>query len=118
MSWNKGGNASYTGFFLMILRPPRSTLVPYATLFRSQFTDSTAAASLFVSEPNWIVPTVAVTNPAGTLQIDTLAPTVTSVVSSRAAIDGSGNCDLNAGHLVTLTVNLSEAADCVEGTSN
>ncbi len=49
-----------------------------------QFTDSTAAASLFVSEPNWIIPTGAVTNPGGTLQIDTLAPTVTSVVSSGA----------------------------------
>src|SRR5215204_7287495 len=26
-------------FFLMIRRPPRSTLFPYTTLFRSQFTD-------------------------------------------------------------------------------
>src|SRR5438034_7155716 len=29
-------------FFLMIRRPPRSTLFPYTTLFRSGFTDHTA----------------------------------------------------------------------------
>ena len=51
----------------------------------------------------------AVTNPAGTLQIDTTAPTVTSVATSGSGIDGGGNGDLNAGHVVTLTVNLSEA---------
>src|SRR3712207_7193794 len=28
-------------FFLMIRRPPRSTLFPYTTLFRSQFSDIT-----------------------------------------------------------------------------
>ena len=90
--------------------------IPEGSFGGKQFTDSTAAASLFVSEPNWIVPTGAVTNPAGTLQVDTLAPTVTSVVSSGAGIDGSGNGDLNAGHLVTLTVNLSEAVTVAGGT--
>src|SRR5439155_371749 len=58
----------------------------------------------------------AATNPAGTLQIDTTAPTVTSVVSSGPGIDGSGNGDLNAGHVVTLTVNLSEAVTVAGGT--
>src|SRR3712207_9515133 len=29
----------YLFFFLMIRRPPRSTLFPYTTLFRSQFLD-------------------------------------------------------------------------------
>src|SRR5258708_6380849 len=90
--------------------------IPEGSFGGKQFTNSTAAASLFVSEPNWIVPTGAVTNPAGTLQIDTLAPTVTSVVSSGAGIDGSGNGDLNAGHVVTLTVNLSEAVTVAGGT--
>src|SRR3712207_7814115 len=32
---------SYFFFFLMIRRPPRSTLFPYTTLFRSQVTDAT-----------------------------------------------------------------------------
>src|SRR5439155_360556 len=58
----------------------------------------------------------AATNPAGTLQIDTTAPTVTSVPSSGPGIDGSGNGDLNAGHVVTLTVNLSEAVTVAGGT--
>ena len=58
----------------------------------------------------------AVTNPAGTLQIDTTAPTVTSVVTSGSGIDGGGNGDLNAGHVVTLTVNLSEAVTVAGGT--
>src|SRR5258705_22075 len=56
------------------------------------------------------------TNASCTVQIDTLAPTVTSVVSSGAGIDGSGNGDLNAGHLVTLTVNMSEAVTGGGGT--
>ena len=56
------------------------------------------------------------TNPAGTLQIDTTAPVVTSVTTSGPGIDGSGNGDLNAGHVVTLTVNLSEAVTVAGGT--
>src|SRR3712207_8134116 len=31
----RGGNLTYFFFFLMIRRPPRSTLFPYTTLFRS-----------------------------------------------------------------------------------
>src|SRR5258705_8084663 len=58
----------------------------------------------------------AVTNPNGTLQIDTTAPAVASVVTSGPGIDGSGNGDLNAGHVVTLTVNMSEAVTVAGGT--
>src|SRR6476660_10049176 len=36
-------------FFLMIRRPPRSTLFPYTTLFRSRRRPSTAAASITAS---------------------------------------------------------------------
>src|ERR1039457_4112981 len=32
-----GGNLQFFRFFLMIRRPPRSTLFPYTTLFRSVF---------------------------------------------------------------------------------
>ncbi len=45
----------------------------------------------------------AVTNPAGTLQIDTTAPTVASVTASPST------ADLNAGQTVTLTLGMSEA---------
>ena len=54
--------------------------------------------------------TGAVTNPAGTLQIDTIAPTVSAIVESPA----SG--DLDAGKTVTLTLNLSEAVTVAGGT--
>ncbi|GLS20283.1 hypothetical protein GCM10007874_33000 [Labrys miyagiensis] len=50
----------------------------------------------------------AVTNPTGTLQIDTTAPTVSSVTTSGLDIT-AGSGDLNAGHIVTFTVNTSEA---------
>src|SRR5579883_3281109 len=57
----------------------------------------------------------AVTNPAGTLQIDTTPPTVSSVVASGAGISAqTGN--LSAGDVVTLTVNLSEVVTVANGT--
>ena len=48
------------------------------------------------------------TNPAGTLQIDTTTPTVSSVATSGTGIT-AGAGDLTTGNVVTLTVNLSEA---------
>ena len=59
--------------------------------------------------------TGAVTNPAGTLQIDTTAPSVSSVVASGTGIT-AGAGDLGAGSVVTLTVNLSEAVTVAGGT--
>ena len=59
--------------------------------------------------------TGAVTNPAGTLQIDTTTPTVSSVVASGTGIT-AGAGDLAAGSVVTLTVNLSEAVTVAGGT--
>ena len=38
-----------------------------------------------------------------------------SVVASGIGIDGSGNGDLNAGHVVTLTVNMSEVVTVAGG---
>ena len=54
--------------------------------------------------------TGAVTNPAGTLQIDTTTPTISSLVESPS----SG--DLDAGKTVTLTLNLTEAVTVAGGT--
>src|SRR5205807_1705632 len=59
--------------------------------------------------------TGAVANPAGTLVIDTTAPTVSSVVASGTGVtNGAGT--LAAGSVVTLTVNLSEAVTVAGGT--
>ena len=49
----------------------------------------------------------AVANPAGTLQIDTIVPAVTSLVASGLGITG-GNGDLNAGHTIALTATFAE----------
>ena len=56
-----------------------------------------------------------VTNPAGTLQIDTTIPTVSSVVTSGTGI-AAGTGDLATGSVVTLTLNLSEAVTIAGGT--
>jgi Ca2+-binding RTX toxin-like protein len=78
--------------------------------------DSTVAPFLSTSWANAIVFSGAATKPAGTLQADTTAPAVASVVISGPGIDGSGNGDLNAGHVVTLTVNMSEVVTVAGGT--
>ena len=59
--------------------------------------------------------TGAVTNPAGTLQIDTTIAAVNSVVTSGAGIT-NGNGDLGTGSVVTLTVNMSEVVNVSSGT--
>src|SRR5258708_30066718 len=43
-------NREYVFFFLMIRRPPRSTLFPYTTLFRS----SSASASIPPAARSWL----------------------------------------------------------------
>ena len=58
--------------------------------------------------------TGAVTNPAGTLQIDSTTPSVSSVVASGTGIT-AGAGDLGAGSVVTLTLNLSEAVTVAGG---
>src|SRR5947209_19492016 len=40
-------------FFLMIRRPPRSTLFPYTTLFRSEIASRAASAATRGSAPWW-----------------------------------------------------------------
>ena len=77
---------------------------------------SESAVALFLSDSNSIVFSTAVTNPAVAPPLDTTAPTVASVVTSGPGIDGSGNGDLRAGDVVTLTVQLSEAVTVTGGT--
>src|SRR3712207_9359743 len=44
-------HAMYVLFFLMIRRPPRSTLFPYTTLFRSTLTSTPTRTSTATSTP-------------------------------------------------------------------
>src|SRR5256885_17009962 len=77
-------------FFLMIRRPPRSTLFPYTTLFRSAFLDRSIIVNLPQSCP-------------GNLQKDKACPTVRDRKSTR----------LNSSHLV-----ISYAVFCLKKKKN
>jgi hypothetical protein len=68
------------------------------------------AATISDAAGNAAVLTGAATNPAGTLEIDTTAPTVTGVKASAAS------ADLDAGKTATLTVDFSEAVNVAGGT--
>ena len=116
LSLNNGGIASYTG------GSGSNALTFSYTVGAGQDTSDLAVASFnlngaTVSDAagNSAIVAGAVTNPAGILQIDTTAPTVPSVVASGPGIDGSGNGDLNAGHVVTLTVAMSEVVTVAGG---
>src|SRR3712207_6854719 len=53
-------SAIYCFFFLMIRRPPRSTLFPYTTLFRSQMVEAVDAHLASCRECLWLVTAAAV----------------------------------------------------------
>ena len=57
LGWSDTGT-TYIFFFLMIRRPPRSTLFPYTTLFRSR--DAKTRVRQIVSEPYCQLPTLKV----------------------------------------------------------
>ena len=116
LTLNDGGTATYTG------GSGTSALTFSYTVATGQST-SDLAVSAFNSNSATIKNgagtaaslTGAVTNPAGTLQIDTTTPSVSSVVTSGTGIT-SGSGDLGVGSVVTLTVNLSEAVTVAGGT--
>src|SRR3712207_8820873 len=57
-------------FFLMIRRPPRSTLFPYTTLFRSRYGSVRGASSFGVSTPKVYIDGIEVANPLLLTQLD------------------------------------------------
>ena len=116
LTLNDGGVATYTG------GSGTSALTFSYTVGASQNTSdlgisavNTNAATIVDGAGNAANLIGAVTNPAGTLQIDTTAPTVSSVVTTGTGIT-SGAGDLNAGKVVTLTLNMSEAVTVSGGT--
>jgi hypothetical protein len=104
---NDGGTASYTS------GSGTSTLTFTYTVAAGQNTADLAVNALALNGAtikdgagNNAVLSGAVTNPPGILQIDTKAPTITSIVTSGAGIT-NGNGDLAAGKTVVLTVNFN-----------
>src|SRR5262249_61016284 len=57
----------------------------------------------------------AISNPTFILQCDANPPTVPSFPTRRSSDLGAGNGDLNAGHVVTLTVTMSEVVTVAGG---
>ena len=115
LTLNDGGTATYTG------GSGSSALTFSYTVAAGQNTADLAVTAVNLNTAtvkdgagNAANLTGAVTNPAGTLQIDTTAPTVASVVRRAPASRRAG--DLNAGSVVTLTLNLSEAVTVAGGT--
>ncbi len=75
----------------------------------------TGPARVVVAGPADFVP-AAQGDPLGAGAPPPTAPIVSSVTASGPGIDLNGNGDLNAGHVVTLTVTLSEAVTVAGGT--
>ena len=108
MKLNDGGNATYTG------GSGTSALTFTYLVGAGQNTADLAVNGLALNGAtikdgagNNAVLSGAVTNPPGTLQIDTKAPTISSIIASGTGIT-NGNGDLDAGNTVKLTVNFSE----------
>ncbi len=116
LTLNDGGTATYTGgsgsnalTFSYTVAAGQNTAdlaVTAVNLNSATVTDGAGNAANLAG---------AVTNPAGTLQIDTTTPSVSSVVASGTGIT-AGAGDLAAGSVVTLTVNMSEAVTVAGGT--
>ena len=116
LSLNSGGTASYTG------GSGSNTLTFSYTVGAGEGTSDLAVTSFnlngaIVSDPagNSANLLGAMTNPSGVLQIDTTAPTVSSIAISGSGIDAGGSGDLNTGHVVTLTLTMSEVITVAGG---
>jgi len=116
LTLNDGGTATYTGgsgtntlTFSYKVAAGQNTpdlAVTAVNLGTATVTDATGDAANLAG---------AVSNLGGTLQIDTTTPTEVSIVASGSGIS-NGTGDLNAGHVVTLTIQLSEAVTVANGT--
>ena len=116
LSLSNGGTASYTGGTGTALTFSYTVGAGQDTGDLTVTSFNLNGATLQDAASNSANLSGAVSNPAGTLQIDTTAPAVIVGCELRPRIDGSGNGDLNAGHVVTLTVNVSEAVTVAGGT--
>ena len=108
LTLNDGGNATYTG------GSGSNALIFSYTVAAGQNTPDLAVSAVnlngaTIADAAGNNASVSGTfSPTGTLQIDTTKPTVSSVTPAGIGIS-NGNGDLNAGHVVTLTLTMSEA---------
>src|ERR1017187_3558215 len=105
-----------SSFFLMIRRPPRSTLFPYTTLFRSAFATLAArdwAVSALAVTPRWMFPHRSGSHATlnGRLKLfrkpDPPEPFATAAPPSEAAIAGAVVTVGNSAERATLTAALA-----------
>src|SRR3712207_8850153 len=93
-------------FFLMIRRPPRSTLFPYTTLFRSRQAPSTAMLS--PSSRSEYLQSIVSARPAGPFELRRTAPTESTIpVNIRLDRVDRKSTRLNSSH-----ANISYAVFC------
>src|SRR5260221_453617 len=116
LSLNNGGTASYTGVFVRSRRRYRSSVCAWsADVCFSDLSFNLNGATVSDPAGNNANVTGAVSNPTGLLQIDTTAPTEPTRLTSSHRVDSNGNGYLNAGHVVTLTVAMSEVVTVAGG---
>src|SRR5262249_51742679 len=112
LSYTDGGHPSYASTLSTRPTGPRASHPPFPTrrssdlLAVSSFNNLAGVQDLAGNNVNL---TGAPTNPAGTLQIDTIAPTVTAIRSEERRVGKDGNAELDAGHVEHLTRTISEA---------
>src|SRR3712207_7729116 len=100
-------NVFYIFFFLMIRRPPRSTLFPYTTLFRSSLTDACGGFSPEnVLEPESCQPPEAPCTQMSAASSGLAHPTVTPTGDRKST-------RLNSSH-----ANISYAVFCLKKKKN
>ncbi|MET4803980.1 alkaline phosphatase family protein [Bradyrhizobium sp. LB11.1] len=110
LALNDGGMASYTGgsggtaltfsYTVAAGQNAADLIISSFNLNGATITGGNGIAANLTGATNY--------NPAGTLQIDTTAPTIASIVATGTGIT-NGTGSVSTGQVVTLTVNLSEA---------
>src|SRR3712207_7743244 len=93
-------------FFLMIRRPPRSTLFPYTTLFRSDIAFAAARSRDRLRAARERVGVVAISGAVGTYSL--IDPSVEVVVAGALGLDRKST-RLNSSH-----ANISYAVFCLK----
>src|SRR3712207_6980414 len=96
-------------FFLMIRRPPRSTLFPYTTLFRSR-----PRAALRAVRHAGVPPMTQIAAPAPALEISGLGKTYFDTVSDRHVTALADVKDRKSTRLNSSHANISYAVFCLK----